>query len=157
MKSKATTPKHDSKLPTERTLSMRSKDQLQPPYPQSLDLVQTRGDGSKPQKPPAPLQPHAGSTGRSSSSRASAGKHTAYLPVGRAWGKTAQKDRGSSATGCSPMSQWERGSVLGRPWDGVGEVAGGASGGERSGRLSRSENHTSSERDSDCAKKGSSR
>ena len=55
------------------------------------------------------------------------------------------------------MSQWERGGVLGGPWDGVGQVAAGASGGERPGRRSRSENHRLSERDSDYATKGSSR
>ena len=134
---------------------MRSRDRLQPPYPQTLKIAQTPGDGGNVPKTNASPQPHTGSTGRSPS-EGSADKPAAYLSVGRAWGKIAQGDRRSSAAGYSPISNWEHGVVLGEPWNGVGEVAAGANGGERSVRWSQSENHRS-EKDSDCATKGSSK
>ena len=69
-------------------------------------------------------QPHTGSTGPSSSAEGSAGYPAAYLSVGRAWGKTAQRDGKSSAAGCSPMSNWKREDAFDEPWDGVGERSG---------------------------------
>lgn len=54
------------------------------------------------------------------------------------------------------MSIWEHGGVLGEPWNGVGEVAAGTVGGERSDRWWESKN-PKSEKGSDCATKGSSK
>lgn len=148
-------PKDDSEVPFERTASIRSSDQPQPPYPQTLKLAQTHEDGGNVSKTNASPQPHTGSTGRSSS-EGSADKLAAYLSVRRAWEKIAEGDGRSSAAGYSPMSTWEHGVALGEPWHGVGEVAAGANGGERPVRWSQSENHRS-EKDSDCATKGSSK
>lgn len=134
---------------------MHSTDQLQPPYPQTLKIPQIHGDRGSFRKNNASPQPHTGSTGRSSS-KGSADESAAYLSVRRAWAKTTPGDYRSSSAGYSPMSIWEHGGVLGEPWNGVGEVAAGTVGGERSDRWSESKD-PKSEMGSDCATKGSSK
>ena len=134
---------------------MHSKDQLKPPYPQTLEFAQIHGDGGKLPNTHASPQPHAGSTGPSSSER-SVDTSAAYLSVKRARGETAQRDRQSGAAVGTPMSRWEHGDVLDEPWNGVGEVAAGTTGGERSVRWFKSGNHKS-KKDSDRATKGSSK
>ena len=134
---------------------MHSKDQLQPPYPQTLEIAQIHGDGGKLPNTHASPQPHAGSTGPSSSERP-VDTSPAYLSVRQARGKTAQWDRRSGSAVGTPMSRWEHGVVLDEPWNGVGEVAAGTTGGERSVRRSQSDNHKT-EKDSDRATKGSSK
>ena len=145
-------PKDDFKV--ERISSTRSTNQLQPPYPPTLKVAQMHGNESILPKTKASSQPNTGDTARSSS-EVSADKLAAYLPVGRAWGNTAQGDSRSSAAGYSPMSRWEHGAVLGQPWNGVGEVAAAANGSKGSARRSQSKYHKS-EKGSDCATKGSS-
>ncbi len=134
---------------------MQSTNQLQPPYPQTLRFAQLHGDRDNLPKTKTSSQALTASTGRSSSAR-SADKPAAYQSVGRDRGKIAQENCSLSAAGYSPMSRWEHGSFRGEPWNGVGEVAAGATDDERSIRWSESENYRS-DKDSDRAIKGSSK
>ena len=155
MSANASTLKDNSEVPFERSISIRAKDQLQPPYPQTLKLSQPPGEGGKSLQTNASAQSYTGRTRRSSSGT-SASQPTTYLSVGRAWGKTAQGNKRSSSVGYSPTSNWEHGSPLDEPWNGVREVAAVVNNGERSIRSPQSENH-SPENDSDRATKGSSK
>ena len=147
--------KDNPEIPFERSIPIRAKDQLQPPYPQTLKFAQPRGDeGIVPQTNASP-QSHTGDTRRSSSEGSANGPAT-YLSVRRAWGNNAQGDKASSAVEYSPMSKWKHGAGLDEPWNGVGEVSAGVNGGKRSVKWSQAANH-SSERDSDRATKGSSK
>ena len=142
--------KDNSEMPSKRSISPRDKDQLQPPYPQTLKFAQPRGAQEE-----ASLQPHTGGT-RRSSSKGSANRPATYLSVERAWGETAQGDKTSSAVDYSPMSNWERGAGRDEPWNGVAEVPAGVNEGKHSDNWSQSENPVSV-RDSNCATKGSSK
>ena len=148
-------PKDNPEIPFERSGPIRAKDQLQPPYPQTLKFAQPRGDeGIVPQTNASP-QSHTGDT-RHSSSEGSAKGPATYLSARRAWGKNAQGDKASSAVDYSPMSNWEHGAGLDEPWNGVGEVSAGVHGGKRSVKRSQSGNPVL-EKESDCATKGSSK
>lgn len=155
MSSNTKTRKDGSKASFEQSASKRSRDQLQPPYPMTLKLAQTLEDGGNDSKTKASPQQHAGSIGRSSSEGSADRQPAAYLSVERPWGKSALGNSRSSAVGYSPMSKWEHGVIVGEPWNGVGEVAAGANTGGPSARRSQCEN-SRSEKDSDCATKGSS-
>ena len=152
MSSNSTMPR--DKFKVERISSTRSTNQLRPLYPPTLKVAQMHGNEGIHPKPKASSQSNTGDT-RRSSSEVSADKSAAYLPVGRAWGNTAQGDCKSSAADHSPMSRWEHGAILGQPWNGVGEVAAASNGSKGSARRSQSK-YCKSEKGSDCATKGSS-
>ena len=153
----ARTPKNDSKVSAGWTSSMHCRDQLQPPYPQTLKLAQAYEDKGNIAEPHASRQPSSSSSTERSSSGVSAGESAAYLSVKRAWGNTTQGDSRPSATGYRPMSTWEHESVSSEPWNGVGEVAAiRAAGSDGSVKRSSSENQKS-KKSSVCATMGSSK
>lgn len=153
MPSDSTQPKHRSKISKLDALK-KSGDQLQPPYPRTIDFAKAREERDNPSNSKASPYSHTSST-RSSSFGGPAGKQTDYMAVGRHWGYGFPESSGSSVASDSPMSRWQYASANSEPWNAIGRMAIDANAGQRPVECPSSKDHRL-KKNSERATKGSS-